>query len=183
MSELFGRIRLRDEGAYTELYSVVRRTVSASLRTEFGQDSEDVGHEVFMDAMSAIKADVIQKPEAFIPYLRKIIHRRRIALITEKIHARKALEIENTIPCSAQRADTIVEVSERWEDVQASLRRLDPIKQEILKRFYLEGQSGDQIIAEMGLTQTQFRLHKSRGLRMLAQRVEMRMAPTLAKAG
>jgi len=35
-------------------------------------------------------------------------------------------------------------------------------EREILRRFYLEEQTQEQICAEMGLTETQFRLLKSR---------------------
>ena len=42
------------------------------------------------------------------------------------------------------------------------LRELSPRDREILTRFYLEEQSQDQICEEMHLTETQFRLLKSR---------------------
>ncbi|MBL8242150.1 MAG: sigma-70 family RNA polymerase sigma factor [Bryobacterales bacterium] len=183
MSELLRRIRMEDEGAYSELYSVVRRTVLASLRAEFGQDAEDVGHEIFIDIVSAIKANAIRKAESFIPYLRTMINRRRVSLISEKIQARNAVALECTVPCSAQRVDSVVEDSERWEFIRVSLLRLDPTKQEILRRFYLDDQPASQIIDEMQLTDTQYRLQKSRGLSILCQHVERRAVQPLVKAG
>lgn len=46
--------------------------------------------------------------------------------------------------------------------MEAALNGLAVRDREILMRFYLDEQSQDQICAEMGLTETQFRLLKSR---------------------
>jgi DNA-directed RNA polymerase specialized sigma subunit len=44
------------------------------------------------------------------------------------------------------------------------LRRLKKRDREILERFYLREQNAQQICAEMRLTETQFRLFKSRAI-------------------
>jgi len=51
---------------------------------------------------------------------------------------------------------------ERKRLIDAVLKGLAPRDREILFRLYLDGQAQDRICAEMGLTETQFRLLKSR---------------------
>ena len=51
---------------------------------------------------------------------------------------------------------------ERQEMVTHLLSSLSSRDREILRRFYLEEQSREQICSEMRLTETQFRLFKSR---------------------
>jgi putative toxin-antitoxin system antitoxin component (TIGR02293 family) len=53
--------------------------------------------------------------------------------------------------------------------VEAALTRLEGQEQEVLMRFYLFEQSQDQICSEMGLTETQFRLLKSRAKARFAE--------------
>ena len=62
---------------------------------------------------------------------------------------------------------------------------LTPRDREILLRFYLDEQSRDQICAEMGLTETQFRLLKSRAkarIREVAQKALARKRPPVKTA-
>ena len=53
--------------------------------------------------------------------------------------------------------------------VEAALSRLVERDREILTRYYLHEQSQDRICAEMGLTETQFRLLKSRAKARLGE--------------
>ena len=58
--------------------------------------------------------------------------------------------------------------SKRMSLVQAAMRRLGPVDRELLTRFYLDEQAQNQICNEMGLTDTQFRLLKSKAMTKLA---------------
>jgi DNA-directed RNA polymerase specialized sigma24 family protein len=65
---------------------------------------------------------------------------------------------------------------ERMEVVKAALAQLDEDEREILERFYLQEQSPEEIMREMHLTATQFRLHKSRAKAKFGQIGRMQMA-------
>jgi len=69
---------------------------------------------------------------------------------------------------------------ERRRLIDAVLKGLAPRDREILFRLYLDAQSPDRICAEMGLTEAQFRLLKSRAkvrLEGLGQKVSARKRP------
>jgi len=65
-------------------------------------------------------------------------------------------------PASSSEWDSLAD--ERKWLVEAALSRLVERDREILIRYYLHEQSQDRICAEMGLTETQFRLLKSRAM-------------------
>jgi len=80
---------------------------------------------------------------------------------------------------------------QRVRIMKETVRSLRPRDREILTRFYLHSQTQEQICKEMGLTDTQFRLAKSRakekfeerGKRMLANKLESPLKRRRAGAG
>ncbi|MGA2595136.1 MAG: antitoxin Xre/MbcA/ParS toxin-binding domain-containing protein [Bryobacteraceae bacterium] len=69
--------------------------------------------------------------------------------------------------------------------MDTALKGLAPRDREILARFYLDEQSQDRICAEMGLTEAQFRLLKSRArarFSELAQKALARKRPPVTNA-
>jgi DNA-directed RNA polymerase specialized sigma24 family protein len=57
------------------------------------------------------------------------------------------------------------------------LNGLSPRDREVLVRFYLREQSAEEICRELGLTETQFRLIKSRAKARYGKLGQRRMAP------
>ncbi len=57
---------------------------------------------------------------------------------------------------------------EKLDRVQGWMHRLKPADRELIRRFYFDEQSQDQIQREMGLSQKQFELKKNRALGKLA---------------
>ncbi len=57
---------------------------------------------------------------------------------------------------------------EKAQIMKSALAAMSRRDREILERFYLREQTPEQICAEMNLTDTQFRLHKSRAKARLA---------------
>jgi len=58
------------------------------------------------------------------------------------------------------------------------LQEISPRDREILTRFYLHGQEQDEICQEMNLTETQFRLLKSRAKARFGELGRKRLSPT-----
>jgi RNA polymerase sigma factor (sigma-70 family) len=57
------------------------------------------------------------------------------------------------------------------------LQEISPRDREILTRFYLHGQEQDEICQEMNLTETQFRLLKSRAKARFGELGRKRLSP------
>ena len=62
---------------------------------------------------------------------------------------------------------------------RALLRRLDTLDQELLERFYLREEPAEQIQREMRLTETSYRLRKSRAKNQVVRlaAIELRHSP------
>jgi DNA-directed RNA polymerase specialized sigma24 family protein len=81
---------------------------------------------------------------------------------------------------SDDRADPerLLEIQERAKILREGLKSLKPQEQEILTRFYLKGETPEQICAAMKLTETQFRLNKSRSKQKLEAFTAKRLRST-----
>jgi RNA polymerase sigma factor (sigma-70 family) len=91
-------------------------------------------------------------------------------------------EVFNTVvqTRSDDRADPerLLEIQERAKILRDGLKSLKPQEQEILTRFYLKGETPEQICAVMKLTETQFRLNKSRSKQKLEAFTAKRLRST-----
>jgi RNA polymerase sigma factor (sigma-70 family) len=114
-------------------------------------------------------------------YVRTVLRRQVAAYIEDAVHARRnEVEIESGLNLTDRQISPERQVLEKQtqEVAMRILRSLPERDREVLARFYLEEQTPEQICAEMNLTETQFRLIKSRakarygelGKRRFAQR-------------
>jgi hypothetical protein len=79
------------------------------------------------------------------------------------------------LPLSADESETrsnVVTIRQALD----KMRRDKPVFVELLTRFYFEEQKPAQIIAEMGITETQYRLGKSRAKAHLTRLVQRKQA-------
>lgn len=168
-TDLVERIREKDSLAVEELYRLLSRGLRMILRRQLApQDVEDRLHNVFLAVTEAIQIGSLRQPEALIGFARTIARRQIVAHIQTAIESRNrhlstgvgcasTVEIANDHDPEAEMLD-----KEKRELALKALQQLKPREQEILKRFYLLEQPQEQICAEMELTDTQFRLLKSR---------------------
>jgi RNA polymerase sigma factor (sigma-70 family) len=73
--------------------------------------------------------------------------------------------------------------AEQLEMMHSLLAHMKPRDREILIRFYLDGHSQELICADMCLTPTQFRLHKSRAKARFSSLALARLSRPLRKSG
>ncbi|MGH9627705.1 MAG: RNA polymerase sigma factor [Bryobacteraceae bacterium] len=168
-SNLVERIREKDSLAVEELYRALNRGLRMTLRRQLdAQDVEDRLHDVFLAVIGAIQNGSLRQPEALVGFAATVARRQIFAHIQTAIEARKRhLSPGAGLLCTIEVADDCnpeAEVLDRQNRELAlkALQLLQPRQQEILKRFYLLEQSQEQICADMRLTETQFRLLKSR---------------------
>jgi RNA polymerase sigma-70 factor (ECF subfamily) len=165
-----------EEILYRTLLTGARLFLQRRLGT---QDVDDRVHDVFLIVAGAIRRGEIQYPERLMAFVRTVLYRQLNLEISEVIRRRdRSGESEETAhltaaePTPEQRAIAGQKVTLMKE----VLRELSDRDFEILSRFYLREQPPEQICDEMGLTQVQFQLLKSRAKARLADRMRRKLA-------
>lgn len=190
---LVGRIRQGDDEAAGELYERINRGLRYLLYRQLGRGcAEDKCQDVFLITLSAIRSGNIENPRALLGFVRGVARN----LICGEIKNRQAergkvidIETPGLVLPARERAEDIYERESQLAFARQVLAELSLRDREILKRFYLLEQSAEQIMSEMGLSETQFRLTKSRAKQRFAdlgrktmQRGQIRVAAMAARA-
>ncbi len=165
-AELVEHIRSGDPSGMEQLYAIFSRGVRFYLCRHLGpQELDDRVHDTFLIVVQAIRRGELRDPMRVMGFVRTVVRRQVAAHIDRAVRARKeeaelhpGLAVSDTGSNPEQQviAEQQVEIMER---VLRSVSRRD---REILVRFYLLEQTQEQICREMKLTETQFRLLKSR---------------------
>jgi RNA polymerase sigma-70 factor (ECF subfamily) len=181
-SLLVDRIRSGDPAGMEHLYAVFSKGVRYYLWRQFGaHDLDDKVHDIFLIVTQSIRRGDLREPERLMGYVRTVLRRQVAAYIEEAVHLRRnEMEIDPALNLTDRgiSPERRVVEKETQEVAMRVLRSLPARDREVLVRFYLKEQSADQICREMELTDTQFRLIKSRakarygelGKRRFAQR-------------
>lgn len=163
---LVERVRAGDPAGLEELYRVFSRGIRFHLCRQLGaQEIDDRLHDTFLTVVQAIQQGELREPERLMGFVRTIVRRQIAAYIDRAVHVRRDfLDIDSAEPLADSR-ETPEEraiAKQRAEIMETVLHSISRRDREILTRFYLLEQSQQQICTEMALTDTQFRLLKSR---------------------
>jgi RNA polymerase sigma-70 factor (ECF subfamily) len=181
-TNLVERIRAADPAAMEELYSIFAKGVRFYLWRQLGtQDLDDRLHDIFLIITQSIQRGELRDPERLMGYVRTVARRQVAGQIEIAVKSRRyEVPIEPSLNISDRGSDPERRAIDRQNQSVAMriLRSLPERDREVLARFYLDEQGPVQICAELNLTQTQFRLIKSRakarygelGRRRFAQR-------------
>jgi RNA polymerase sigma factor (sigma-70 family) len=160
------RIRAGDPAGLEELYRVFSRGIRFHLCRQLGsQEIDDRLHDTFLTVVQAIQHGELREPERLMGFVRTIVRRQVACYIDRAVHVRRDYQdIESTepVPDVRETPEERVISKQRAEIVESVLRGISRRDREILTRFYLLEQSQQQICSEMDLSDTQFRLLKSR---------------------
>jgi RNA polymerase sigma-70 factor, ECF subfamily len=165
-THLVQKVRSGDPQGAVGLYAAFAGPVRVRLsRVVSSEEIEDRLHEVVVIVLEAIRRGEIHDPERLPGFVRTVTRRRMVAHIRGQIFRRQWLVdgVEMIASHDESPEDSAVR-QERIARLAAVLRRLKQRDREILERFYLHEQPAQQICAEMSLTETQFRLFKSRAI-------------------
>jgi RNA polymerase sigma factor (sigma-70 family) len=165
-SDLVERIRAGDPSAMEELYAVFAKGVRFYLWRQLGpQDLDDKVHDVFLIITQSIQKGELREPDRLMGYVRTIVRRQVAAHIDSAVQARRnQVSIEPGMTVRDRGLDPERMAIDR-QSLDLAIRLLGslPIRdREVLIRFYLKEQTPERICSEMNLTDTQFRLIKSR---------------------
>ena len=164
---LVARVRANEPTAIEQLYLIFSRGFRAMLRRRLdAPDAEDKLHDLFLILIQAIRNGNIREPERLMGFARTIARRQVAEYINEAVHRRQRYssldECEMFVPHPACTPEQSTIAQDQLGLLKRVLSELSARDQEILTRFYINDQSQEQICAEMQLTETQFRLLKSR---------------------
>ncbi len=166
MSMLVGRIYSGETDGMEELYVLFSKGIRFYLCRQLGpQELDDKVHDTFVVVVQAIRRGELREPERLMGFVRTIVRRLVAAHIDRVVHTRRDhLDLESTMRIAdpAENPEQTAMLQQRAEMIGRVLDELTPRDREILTRFYLREQGQDQICSEMALTDTQFRLLKSR---------------------
>jgi RNA polymerase sigma-70 factor (ECF subfamily) len=164
--ELVERIRSGESGSMEELYQLFSKGIRFYLCRQLGpQELDDKVHDTFVVVVQAIQRGELREPERLMGFVRTIVRRQVAAHIDKVVHNRREqVELDPTIRLADPRENPEENAIflQNAELIHRVLSELNERDREILTRFYLSEQSQDQICTEMSLTETQFRLLKSR---------------------
>jgi RNA polymerase sigma-70 factor (ECF subfamily) len=168
-----------EPAGFEKLYRIFATQVAA-LRRQFGyQDFEDRLHDVFLIVVDAIQSGKVREPNALLSYIQGTS---RFVLCSHTNTKSRRRRLNGTFQhwesarfCRHTPEESLW-LKERSAIMQELLRTLSRRERELLERFYINEQDKDQICREMGLTDTQFRLAKSRAKAHLARLGAQRLA-------
>lgn len=166
-------VRAGDSAAIEQLYRLLARGIRFFLCRHLGpQDLDDRVHDTFLIIVKSIQNGGLREPERLLGFVRTIVRRQIAAYIEESVLARREhaeLEFGGRVADHRHDPEQRLMREQRVQLMLQVLRSIAPRDREILTRFYLYEQTQEQICEEMGLTETQFRLLKSRAKARFAE--------------
>lgn len=164
--ELVERIRSGESASLEELYELFSKGIRFYLCRQLGpEELDDKVHDTFVVVVQAIQRGELREPQRLMGFVRTIVRRQVAAYIDKVVHCRREqVELDPSIRLADPRENPEANAifHQNTELIQRVLSELNDRDREILTRFYLYEQSQEQICSEMSLTETQFRLLKSR---------------------
>jgi RNA polymerase sigma-70 factor, ECF subfamily len=163
---LVAQVKSGEDAGMEQLYKLFSRGIRYYLCRQLGpQELDDKVHDTFLIVVNAIKRGDLREPERLMGFVRTVVRRQVAAYIETAVHNRREqtdLECGISVADRKQNPEQEAMVREKAELMQSALRALSQRDRDILIRFYLKEQTQEQICREMSLTETQFRLLKSR---------------------
>jgi len=163
-----------------DLYRVFSKGIRFYLCRQVGpQDLDDKIHDLFLIITQSIQKGDLREPERLMGYVRTIVRRQVAGHIDTAVQARRnqtdmeyGMALSDTRPSPERRI-----IQEQNMDLAMRiLNSLHPREREVLVRFYLREQTPEEICRDLELTETQFRLIKSRAKARFGEMGKRRLA-------
>ena len=178
--ELVARIQADDTSAMEELYRIFARGIKYQICRQLGpQDLDDKVHDCFLIVVQAIRRGELREPDRLMGFVRTVVRRQIAAYIETVIQNRKQmteLETGRIVADFGQDPENSIMDQEEEELAYRVLKGISRRDREILIRFYLREEPQEVICEKMNLTDTQFRLLKSRAKARFGELGKRRLA-------
>jgi len=163
---LVRRIHLGEDAGMEELYKLFARGIRFYLCRQLGpQELDDKVHDTFLIVVQAIRRGELREPDRLMGFVRTVVRRQVAAHIDQVVHSRREelnMDVGVRIADRRRNPEQSAVFHEKVQLMTEVLSRLSERDREILTRFYLHEEAQEQICEEMNLSETQFRLLKSR---------------------
>jgi RNA polymerase sigma-70 factor (ECF subfamily) len=161
------------------LYQTLVSGARIFLQRRLGrQDVDDQVHDIFLTVVETIRRGEIQYPERLMGFVRTVLHRQLNLGISRNVRTREtAGDIDEAahLTTSAYSPEDQAIARQKVELMKKVLREMSDRDYEVLSRFYLREQSPERVCREMGLSQVQFQLLKSRAKARLADLIRRKL--------
>ncbi len=165
-TEYVERIRNGDPAGIEELCKVFYRGIRFFVARHLGpEEADDRVHDALLIVVQAIRRGELRDPARLPGYIRTVVRHMIANQIGRRVESRSrqvGLECASAAGARGGNPEEQAAAQERTEIMKEILRGLSRRDREVLTRFYLLEQSKQQICLEMALTETQFRLLKTR---------------------
>jgi RNA polymerase sigma-70 factor (ECF subfamily) len=164
--DLVTRIQRGDDSGMEDLYRLFSRGIRFYLCRQLGmQELDDKVHDTFLIVVQAIKRGDLREPERLMGFVRTVVRRQVAAHIDHVVHSRRDelhLDVGVRVADGGRNPEQTMAFQQKVDFMLEILNELSERDREILTRFYLDEQTQEEICQDMNLTETQFRLLKSR---------------------
>jgi RNA polymerase sigma-70 factor (ECF subfamily) len=171
-AEVVENVRNEHPDGLDQLYRIFRM-LSGSLRRQIGfQEFDDRMHDVFLLVVEAIREGKLREPAALPSYIHGVARLSTCSTIGVRArHQRLSGSLRHWTQerHGGHTPEEELAQKQRLQIMRNLLATLSDREREVLTRFYLYEQGKDQICREMSLTETQFRLTKSRAKQRLGR--------------
>ena len=166
----WARIVAQIQAGEAEGQEALYRSFERGLRLYFShhlhhQDVEDRVHDTLVVVVSNIRNKQLQDPARLPGYLYGIARHQVAAYIAEAVRNRAEsadLQAAAGVRHRGANPEQTSIARQQRELARRLLASLSEMDQQVLVRFYYQGQKPEQICRDLGLSDTQFRLRKSR---------------------
>jgi RNA polymerase sigma factor (sigma-70 family) len=163
---LVNQIKAGEDAGMEQLYKLFNRGIRYYLCRQLGpQELEDKVHDTFLIVVNAVKRGDLREPDRLMGFVRTVVRRQVAAYIENAVHTRREqadLETGVSVADRKQNPEQEAMIHQKAALMKSALSALSKRDRDILVRFYLQEQPQERICEEMALTETQFRLLKSR---------------------
>jgi len=164
--DLVARIHRGEDSGMEDLYKLFARGIRFYLCRQLGpQELDDKIHDTFLIVVQAIRKGDLREPERLMGFVRTVVRRQVAAHIDKVVHSRREeldLDVGVRVADVRRNPEQNAAFQQKVEFMVSILDGLSERDREILSRFYLDEQSQEDICYQMDLSETQFRLLKSR---------------------
>lgn len=178
--DLVCRIQKNEAAALEELYHLISRGIKVLIVRQLGrQEADDRVHDTFLVVVRSIQRGELREPERLIAFARTVVRRRILQYMTRPATAKRdnlTGEAVTWIPDQDLSPEEVAIKTQNSTIMEEVLRAMSRRDREVLTRFYLLEQPPEKICEEMELTETQFRLLKSRAKSRFAEEGRKRTA-------
>ena len=186
-ADVVRRIQEGDAAAEEFLYSTLSGGARFFLQRRLGaQDVEDLLHDLFLTVTGAIRRGELEHPERLMGFVRTLLYRQLSGAIGRTVRRRDTsadFETAAELPSPGSTPEDRAIATQKAALMGRVLREMSERDFQVLSRFYLREQTPEQICRDMGITQVQFQLLKSRAKARLADLMRRKLNPNPLSRG